>query len=75
VKIVQRDQPITISEVARILQCAEDTARRMADIGVLEVSRTSTGVRIFSREQVERVARDRASRASLRRGEASGRGQ
>lgn len=56
------DQPITLGEVARILHVAEATARKMADEGRLVVQRTTTGLRIFERENVERVAAERLER-------------
>jgi excisionase family DNA binding protein len=52
-------QPITTGEAARILRVAEDTARRWGAEGRLRVVRTSAGLRIFDRADVERLARER----------------
>jgi excisionase family DNA binding protein len=57
-------EPITTGEAARILRCAEDTARRLGDEGRLTVVRTSTGLRLFDRGEVERFARERQERRS-----------
>jgi excisionase family DNA binding protein len=55
-------QPITVGEAARILRVSEDTVRRYDAAGVLKAARTSSGVRIFDRRDVERVAADRDRR-------------
>ncbi len=50
---------ITVGEAARILRVGEETVRRLADTGQLNASRTSTGLRIFERGEVERLAVER----------------
>ena len=52
-------QPITVGEAARILRVSEDTVRRYDATGVLKAARTSSGIRIFNRAEVERVALER----------------
>ena len=49
------------SEAARILQVNENTVRAWADSGRLTAQRTVTGLRVFSREEVQRVAAERAA--------------
>ena len=58
---------VTTSGAARILQCGEATVRKQADRGELPVIRLEdgtlrNGVRLFDREVIERVARERAKR-------------
>jgi excisionase family DNA binding protein len=48
------------SEAARVLQVNEATARRWADAGRLTVQRTRAGVRVFDRQELERLAAARA---------------
>jgi len=50
------------SEAARILQVNENTVRAWADAGRLTAQRTGAGLRVFSREELERVAAERAAR-------------
>ena len=54
--------PVLTSEVARILSCAAETVRNLERSGILKAVRTPTGVRIFSRPDVERLAREREAR-------------
>lgn len=49
---------LTTSRAAHLLQVAEMTVRAMADRGELPCLRTSTGARLFRREDVERLARE-----------------
>lgn len=55
---------LTVSEAARRLKVADGTVRRLADRGVLKVQRTSTGMRLFDRSDVDRVAAARERRAA-----------
>jgi excisionase family DNA binding protein len=54
------NQPVTVGEAARILRVSEDTVRRLESKGTLRAARTGSGVRIFDRGEVERVATTRA---------------
>src|SRR5437773_815108 len=58
--------PVLVTEAARILEVSEDTVRRLAATGVLPVQRTSTGVRVFRRDDVLRIAEQRARRGRRR---------
>jgi excisionase family DNA binding protein len=49
---------LTTSRAAHLLQVAEMTVRAMADRGELPCARTSTGARIFRREDVQKRARE-----------------
>jgi excisionase family DNA binding protein len=51
---------ITVSPAAKILKTSEGTVRALARRRVLPSTRTSTGLRLFEKADVERVARDRA---------------
>jgi excisionase family DNA binding protein len=51
----QHDIPLIISEVARELGCTPATVRLMERRGELPAIRTSSGVRLFRRVDVERV--------------------
>jgi DNA-binding transcriptional MerR regulator len=48
------------SEAARALGMSVDNVRRYGDDGVLRMVRTSAGVRLFDRGDVERLAAERA---------------
>ena len=51
-----QDEPITTSTVARILGHAENTTRSWDRRGIIHpIAITATGVRIYSRQQIERV--------------------
>lgn len=58
---------LTVSEAARELDVAAETVRDWADRGKLPAQRTSGGVRIFQRADVERV---RTERKAATRGDA-----
>jgi excisionase family DNA binding protein len=60
-------QILTISEAARELHIAVQTARAWSDAGKLPSVRTAGGMRLFRREDVERI---RAERRQVR-GEAA----
>ena len=54
--------PITVSPAARILKCSEAAVRALERRGDLQATRTSTGIRLFDRAAVERLALERAER-------------
>jgi excisionase family DNA binding protein len=56
------DAPCLTSEAARVLKVSADTVRTWADAGRLTVWRTSAGLRVFDRAELERVAADRAAK-------------
>ena len=49
--------PVLTSEAGRILHRSAETVRAMERAGILKAIRTATGVRIFNRADVERLAR------------------
>lgn len=53
---------ITTTTAAKILKTSEGTVRAMKRRGELPATRTETGIRLFDRTDVERVAHDRAMR-------------
>ena len=57
-----KSTPCLTSEAARVLKVGEGTVRRWADAGRLQVWRTSAGLRVFDREELERVAAARAGK-------------
>ena len=59
--------PILTGESARILEVSERVVRRYADEGRLRTIRTSRGIRVYERSDVERLARDRAERRRAQR--------
>jgi excisionase family DNA binding protein len=50
---------VALGEASRILRRSQEYTRRLADEGALRAMRLSNGHRIFRREDVERLARDR----------------
>jgi DNA-binding transcriptional MerR regulator len=64
---VINNELVTTASAARLAQRASETIRHWANTGRLPVAyRTDTGVRIFRREDVLRVARERASEIETR---------
>lgn len=53
---------ITTSPAARILELADNTVRGMARRGELPFVLTESGIRLFEREIVERIAAERKAR-------------
>jgi excisionase family DNA binding protein len=53
---------LTVSEAAAILKCSPDLVRYFERNGRLAAIKTERGWRLFRREDVERLATDRASR-------------
>lgn len=60
-------QLLTVSRAARMLEVASETVRAMADSGRLPVVRTTTGLRLFSRHDVEALAAEREAHGKGRR--------
>jgi DNA-binding transcriptional MerR regulator len=56
--------PVTTSTAAQICSRSESTIKLWADRGVLPSLRLPTGIRIFERRDVERVARERQKQAA-----------
>jgi excisionase family DNA binding protein len=54
--------PITTSEAARLLRVSEASVRQLERNGRLAATRTGTGMRLFIRSDVERLALERAQR-------------
>ena len=54
--------PCLTGEAARLLEMSERSVRSWADAGRLDVWRTSRGLRVFNREQLVRVAAQRAAK-------------
>lgn len=52
-------QFLTVGDVARRLDVAAETVRLWERLGKLQAERTASGMRLFRREDVERVARER----------------
>jgi excisionase family DNA binding protein len=50
---------VALGEAARILQASQELTRRLADTGALPHVKLGNGHRIFRREDVERLARER----------------
>jgi len=57
---------MTVSEAARILGVSEQTVRSYETRRLLPASRLSTGTRIFSRSDVERLAATQKQAQELR---------
>jgi excisionase family DNA binding protein len=51
--------PISTTEAAHILLVSAETVRQWADTGRLPATRTGSGMRLFDRADVERLARER----------------
>jgi len=51
---------IGVSEAARMLRLSEDAVRRLEDRGLLKARRTSWGMRIFERVDVEKLVAARS---------------
>ncbi len=54
--------PCLTAEAARLLRVGEGTARRWADEGKLTVVRTPSGLRVYDRAELERVAAEFATK-------------
>jgi excisionase family DNA binding protein len=61
------EQLLTVSRAARMLEVASETVRAMADSGRLPVVRTTSGLRLFNRGDVEALAAAREAHARGRR--------
>jgi excisionase family DNA binding protein len=51
--------PMTTRDVARLLNVSAERVRQLSNAGVLEATRTESGIRLFDRAQVTRVAETR----------------
>jgi len=60
-----RDQLLTTSDVARLLNVSSDLVRHLERSGKLAAAKTWTGQRILRFEDVERCARARGVRGKL----------
>jgi DNA-binding transcriptional MerR regulator len=49
---------LTTTDAARMIGVASETVRQWENIGKLQAFRTASGVRLFARADVERVARE-----------------
>jgi excisionase family DNA binding protein len=61
------EQLLTVSRAARLLEVASETVRAMADTGRLPAVRTTSGVRLFNRHDVEALAAEREAHGKGRR--------
>ena len=53
---------ITTADAARIAKVSEDTIRAWERRGILPATKTPSGLRLFSRADVERLAAERAAK-------------
>ncbi len=60
------DELMTAGDASKILNIVPATVRLLADAGKLPAVRTERGMRLFRREDVERLAAERSSRGSDR---------
>jgi excisionase family DNA binding protein len=60
------EAPLLTSDVARVAGVSRATVIEWERRGLLSAERTEGGVRLFRREDVERVARERAERKGQR---------
>jgi hypothetical protein len=63
---LDEDAPLTTLVVAGILKCSPDLVRNAERAGQLRARRTSSGIRLFDRVDVERFREVRAKRAAQR---------
>jgi excisionase family DNA binding protein len=54
-----KDDFVALGETARILKHSQEYVRKLTDAGVLNAIWLGNGHRIFRREEVERLARER----------------
>ena len=54
--MLQQDQLLTTTDVARLIGVLSETIRLWENTGKLPAIRTSSGIRLFTRGDVERVA-------------------
>jgi DNA-binding transcriptional MerR regulator len=59
-------QLLTVGTVTRELNVAPETIRLWERLGKLPAQRTASGMRLFRREDVDRLIRDRGDRLSHR---------
>jgi len=58
--------PLTTKDVARRLDLSEDRVRELERSGQLPATRTRSGLRLWTTEDVERFAEERAGRTERR---------
>jgi excisionase family DNA binding protein len=56
------DQLLTLGPAARLLELSQEATRRLVDAGTLPATRTSTGMRLVRRADVERLAAARRAK-------------
>jgi excisionase family DNA binding protein len=52
--------PLTTGEAAKVLKVSADRVRQLEAEGTLQAVRTASGVRLFERSAVEKLAAERA---------------
>jgi hypothetical protein len=60
---------LTASPAARVLGCCPGYARYLADIGRLRVERTTSGVRLFDPDDLEKFVAERERQRSAQAGQ------
>lgn len=60
--VLEISDVLTVTGAARILGVTPETVRAYDRRGILPALRTDTGIRLFLRSEVERVAAERAAR-------------
>ena len=55
--------PLLTNEAARVLAVSPETVRFWERVGRLRAVKTASGLRLFDRRDVERLARDREARS------------
>jgi excisionase family DNA binding protein len=58
--------PLTTGIAARVLKCSETHIRDLERRGILPAVKTSNGIRLFNRADIERLAAERAQRLDRR---------
>jgi len=63
---MQHDEALTTRDVARLLDLSETRIRQLEAAGALRSARTPRGLRIFKRNDVERLASERRLRSQAK---------
>ena len=61
------DPPLLTNEVARVLNVTPETVRSYERVGRLRAVKTASGLRLFDRRDVERLAQQRRENGGVRR--------